>query len=134
MMTDTHTTRDGHHTPHGSTWETQLLMGVSVIATPAATHSETREANQIVNDVVAKMAAATVRRMCNQHACELPKTGACEHPDARRDADYLRYVLSVLGLPGDFQEVTEQDRANLLSAMAQKPALGTGKYSSIVED
>lgn len=133
-MTDTHPTRDDKRVPPGSAWETQLLTGVSVPVTRTTTHGEAREANQVVNDVVAKLAATTVRRMCNQHACELSATGACEHPDARRDADYLRHILDVLGLPGDFQEVTEQDRANLLSAMAQKPTLGVDSYSSVLED
>jgi hypothetical protein len=130
-MTDTHSTNDQHP---GAAWESQLLTGVSVPVTRTATHGEAREANQVVHDVVAKLAAATVRRQCNQHSCTLSSTGTCEHEDARRDADYLRHILDVLGLPGDFEEVTDEDRANLLSAMAQKPTLGVDKYETVLED
>lgn len=133
-MTDTHSTDDRQHVHPDASWEAQLLTGVSVPVTTMTSHGEAREANQVVNDVVAKLAATTVRRMCNQHSCTLSATGTCEHADARRDADYLRHILDVLGLPGDFQEVTEQDRANLLSAMAQKPTLGVDKYESVLED
>ena len=133
-MTDTTYTDDPQHTPPGRDWETKLLTGVSVPVTKPLTHGEARDANQVVSDVVAKLAATTVRRMCNQHSCTLSSTGTCEHEDARRDADYLRHILDVLGLPGDFQEVTEQDKANLLSAMAQKPTLGVDRYETILED
>lgn len=133
-MTDTTHTDDPQHVAPGRTWERQLLTGVSVPVTRTTTHGEAREANQVVNDVVAKLAATTVRRMCNQHTCTLSSKGTCEHEDARRDADYLRHILDVLGLPGDFQEVTDEDRANLLSAMAQKPTLGVDKYETILED
>lgn len=131
-MTDT-PDPDRQHTRPGEAWEAQLLTGVSVAAAPV-THGEAREANQVVSDVVAKLAALTVRRLCNQHACTLPSAGTCEHEDARRDADYLRHMLDVLGLPQDLQEVTETDRANLLSALAQKPTLGVDHYAEVLED
>lgn len=133
-MTDTPETDDRQFPPPGGAWEAQLLAGVSVDAREPISHGEAREANQTVSDVVAKLAALTVRRMCNQHACTLPATGACGHEDARRDADYLRHMLDVLGLPGSFEDVTEADRANLLDAMAQKPVVGVDKYSEVTED
>lgn len=133
-MMDTPETDDHQFPPPGGAWEAQLLAGVSVAAREPISHEEAREANQTVSDVVAKLAALTVRRMCNQHACTLPATGACGHEDARRDADYLRRMLDVLGLPGSFEDVTEADRANLLDAMAQKPVVGVDKYSEVTED
>lgn len=133
-MTDTSETDDQPRTPPGAAWEAQLLTGVSVAAARPLSHGEARDANQVVSDVVAKLAALTVRRQCNQHACSLPATGACEHADARRDADYLRHMLDVLGLPGSFEDVTVADRANLLDAMAQKPTVGVDKYSEVTEN
>lgn len=133
-MTDTPDNGNRQLSHPGETWEAQLLTGVSVPAEQPLTHGEMRDANQVVSDVVAKLAAFTVRRQCNQHACTLPSTGACGHADARRDADYLRHVLDVLGLPQEFQEVTEADRANLLAALAQKPTLGVSSYSEVLED
>jgi hypothetical protein len=133
-MTDTPETDDRQFTRLGETWEAQLLAGVSVAAREPISHGEAREANQTVSDVVAKLATLTVRRMCNQHDCSLPATGACGHEDARRDADYLRHMLDVLGLPGSFEDVTAEDRANLLDAMAQKPTVGVDKYSEVTEN
>jgi len=133
-MTDTPTPDDHQRTRPGEVWEAQLLTGVSVRAERPLTHGEAREANETVTDIVGKLAALTVRRQCNQHACTLPATGACEHEDARRDADYLRHMLDVLGLPQEFQEVTEADRASLLDAMAQKTVIGVDRYETIVED
>ena len=132
---DTPDSSDHQHTRPGEAWEAQLLTGVSIAPVDASpTHGEAREANLVVNDVVARLAALTVRRQCNQHACTLPSTGACEHEDARRDADYLRHVLDVLGLPQSFDEVTEDDRANLLTALAQKQTIGVDHYAEVVED
>lgn len=133
-MMDTPEPNERRFTRQGETWETQLLEGVSVNAHESVSHSEAREANQAAADVVAKLAAFTVRRVCNQHACTLPITGACGHEDARRDADYLRHMLDVLGLPGSFENVTEADRASLLDALAQKSVVGMDKYSEVAED
>lgn len=134
-MTDTPDPSDRQHTRPGEAWEAQLLTGVSVAPADATpTHGEAREANLVVTDVVGKLAALTVRRQCNQHACTLPSTGACDHPDARRDADYARHILDVLGLPSDFQEVTEADRKSLLDALAQKQTIGVDRYADVLED
>jgi hypothetical protein len=111
-----------------------MLTGVSVRAERPLTHGEAREANQAVSDIVGKLAALTVRRQCNQHACTLPTTGACEHEDARRDADYTRHILDVLGLPQGFQAVTEADRSDLLNALAQRPTLNVDTYPTVTED
>jgi hypothetical protein len=113
-------------------WERGLLAGVSTAV--GDTHGERQDHNQTVGDVVAKMAAMTARRRCNRHGCTIPTTGVCEHPDARLDADYLRHILDVLGLPGDFQPVTEDDRVNLLSSLAQREEIGPGHYGDDVED
>jgi hypothetical protein len=107
---------------------------VSVSTEKPLTHGEAREANLVASDIVGKLAALTVRRQCNQHTCTLPATGVCEHEDARRDADYLRHILDVLGLPQDFQDVTEADRANLLTAMAQKQTVDVDRYQEVLED
>ena len=133
-MADTRWTDDPQHVRPDAAWEAQLLTGVSVPVERPLTHGEAREANQVVSDVVAKLAALTVRRQCNQHACTLPSTGTCDHEDARRDADYLRHVLDVLGLSQSFEDVTEADRADLLSALAQKQTIGVDRYSEVLED
>lgn len=132
-MTDTPETGNQQLTHPGGVWEAKLLTGVSVAVSRPLTHSEAREANQTVNDVVGKLAALTVRRMCNQHDCTLPTTGTCGHEDAGRDADYLRHILDVLGLPGSFEDVTDEDRANLLDAMAQKPPIDVDRYTEVLE-
>lgn len=83
-------------------------------------HQAVYDANQDVGSVAAKLAASMVRRMCNQHGCEMPLKGTCDHPNHRRDVDYLRSMLDLLGLPQDFEEVTQADRDNLLLSLAQQ--------------
>jgi hypothetical protein len=80
------------------------------------------------------MAVMTVRRACNRHTCTLPSEGRCEHSDARKDADLLRHVLDVLGLPGDFQTVSESDKLNLLSSLSDDPAIDVDRYSEVIDD
>ena len=133
-MTDTPDSEASRQSRPGETWETQLLTGVSVESRRPLSHGEAREANETVNDLVERLATITVRRQCNQHACTLPSTGACEHEDAHRDADYLRHMLDVLGLPQDYVEVTESDRTDLLDALAQRPALNVDSYASVTDD
>lgn len=49
-------------------------------------------------EAVEVLAVVRVRRECNQHRCtDGPQ---CEHPNHRRDVDYLRECLSMLGLLG----------------------------------
>ncbi len=133
-MTDTPTTDSHRHSHPGEEWETKLLTGVSVESRRPLSHGEARDANEVVNDIVGRLAALTVRRQCNQHSCMLPSTGACEHEDARRDADYLRHILDVLGLPQGFQSVTEGDRVELLDALAQRPTLEVDRYAAVTDD
>jgi hypothetical protein len=45
------------------------------------------------------LARLTVRRYANQHGCcQASTTTACIHPDHRRDVDYARWLLTMLGL------------------------------------
>lgn len=41
----------------------------------------------------------------------------CEHPNHRRDVDYLKHCLDALGLSGPFPVVTDNDRSNLIAAL-----------------
>lgn len=70
-----------------------------------------------------RLAARTVRRICNQHSC----SGAdCTHPNHRKDADYLLSededypgMLDMLGLPRNYPEITERDRIVYLKWLRQ---------------
>lgn len=95
--------------------EVASLTGVVVTS---GTQADARQSNLDATDVIRHMAATRVRRMCNQHRCSGP---GCEHPNHRRDVDYLGHVLDVLGLPGAYQEVTQEDRDRLLTSLAQQP-------------
>lgn len=97
--------------------EAAMLTGV--VVSPGS-RDEARQANVDAHAVIGKMAATTVRRLCNQHRCTAPAGTPCGHPEHRRDADYLRHVLTLLGLPGDYQEVTQEDREQLLVSLAQQ--------------
>lgn len=74
-----------------------------------------------VVDVITRMATMTARRMCNQHDCRATHDSPCEHPDHRRDVDYLRHVLDVLGLPGDFQQPSDGDHDELMCSLRDLP-------------
>lgn len=97
--------------------EASMLTGIVV---PSTTHADARQANLDAGDVITKMATTMARRMCNQHGCTAPSGRPCRHPDHRRDVDYLRHVLSVLGLPGAHEAVTPEDREQLLVSLAHQ--------------
>ena len=68
-----------------------------------------------LNDIGIRMAAATVRRMCNQHGC----TGMeCTHPNHRRDISYLRAMLLTSGLPGTYTKISPEERGRLIESLA----------------
>lgn len=133
-MTDAPRRDDRRYVRPGDAWESQLLAGVSVPVGELSTHQEVRDANLVVDDVVAKLAALTVRRQCNQHVCTLPATGVCDHEDARRDVDYMRHILDVLGLPGSYADVAETDRAELLQALSQRSTVTVASYAEVISD
>lgn len=54
-----------------------------------------------------RLAALLVRTKCNQHDCD-PE--GCTDGNHRRDVDYLNYCLAVLGLPGTYPVVTDEER------------------------
>lgn len=49
-------------------------------------------------------AATLVGRFTNQHACSAPAGQVCVHPDHRRDVDYTRVMLDLLGLSDVVEE------------------------------
>lgn len=98
--------------------EASLLTGVAMLST---TQDNLRQTNIEGSAIVARMAAATVRRQCNQHDCDDPRGDQCVHPDHRRDIDYLRHCLEMLNLPGDFSPVTSEDHDQLLSSLGAQP-------------
>lgn len=99
--------------------EAALLTGVTMLS---EAEDDVRQALIEGPAIVARMAAATVRRQCNQHDCDDPRGGRCTHPDHRRDLDYLRHCLEMLDLPGDFTPVTPEDHDRLLNSLANQPA------------
>lgn len=82
------------------------------------TQQDVRQSNLDAADVIQHLAATRVRRMCNQHRCSGP---GCQDPNHRRDVNYLRHTLDVLGLPGTYREPTQEDRDQLLTSLAQQP-------------
>lgn len=98
--------------------EATALTGVVV----SGTQQDVRQHNLDAGAIVARMAATTVRRKCNQHRCA---GVSCAHPNHRRDVDYLRHCLELLGLPGTHETVTAEDRAQLLVSLARQPSDGT---------
>jgi hypothetical protein len=75
-------------------------------------------------EIVRKRAALVVRRMANQHGCTgttLDRYGRsdCQHPDHRRDVDYCREMLSCLDLPSVYVPVTQAERVEHVTGVAQ---------------
>ena len=117
METPVSNTADPEATYDLALGEAAMLTGVVVASSVQA---DVRQANVDAGNVAAKMATVMARRMCNQHRCTAPSGTPCVHPDHRRDVDYLRHVLTLLGLPGAYAEVTQDDRDQLLSSLAQQ--------------
>lgn len=72
------------------------------------------------------MAAMFVRRMCNQHQCTMPSTGTCEHPNHRKDNDYLLStddkhpgMLDMLGLDPHCRGYTPEEKDAWLKWIGQ---------------
>lgn len=101
---------------------TRGAVSLTGITVPLETHQAGFTANNDLSRVADKMAASMVRRLCNQHGCTMPSKGVCTHPNHARDVDLLLAVLRQLDLPGDFEEITEEDRTNLLTSLAQQNA------------
>lgn len=85
-----------------------------------------RVPDDIGRDIHHRMAAMLVRRMCNQHQCTTPKTGTCDHPDHRKDNDYLHSVdenypgmLDMLGFDHDYKPYTEDEKKTWLRWIGQ---------------
>lgn len=92
----------------------QVLVGIS----DSSGSREATMADDRSRDAVAmKLAAMLVRRQCNQHGCEKPATGACGHPEHRRDVDYMRHCLDVLGLPSELPDLTPRERQEWLGGL-----------------
>ena len=106
--------------------EAAALTGVVVAS---GTRQDERQSGLDAAAIITKMAVTSARRMCNQHGCDASSETPCIHPEHRRDVDYLAHVLDVLGLPGDYQEVTSTDRQLLLTALASQTdeSLGSGE-------
>lgn len=87
-----------------------------------ATRSQTVRMNgDAIADLTQRMAALTVRRKCNQpdHQCQ-PSSTPCQHRHHRRDATMLLpEMLEMLGLPGEFPELSEDDKKNWLSGLKE---------------
>lgn len=96
----------------------QVLVGVSDVS---GAREATLDEDQQSDMVAGKLAALMVRRQCNQHSCLKPSTGTCDHPDHRRDVDYMRHCLEVLGLTSDYPELTESDRRAWLGGLKSNP-------------
>lgn len=82
--------------------------------------------DEVGEDIHQRMAAMMVRRMCNQHQCTQPTTGVCEHPNHRKDNDYLHSVdkeypgmLDMLGFGHDYQPYTEDEKQTWLKWIGQ---------------
>jgi hypothetical protein len=80
----------------------------------------------VAADINRRMAAMMVRRMCNQHECTEPETGSCEHPNHRRDNDYLlstdrKYpgMLEVLGFDTAYPSYTQAEKELWLRSIGQ---------------
>lgn len=88
-------------------------------ATPATRSQTVRMNENVIMDLTQRMAALTVRRMCNQpsHQCQ-PSAGACGHENHERDAVLLLpEMLDALGLPADVPVVSDEERKNWLSGL-----------------
>lgn len=96
----------------------EAMMLTGIVVSPGSHHAS--RPTDPRPSVVARMAATMVRRQCNQHACEGPLTGSCAHANHRRDADYLNFCLTALGLPQDLEPVTGEDRASLFASLGNQ--------------
>lgn len=73
-----------------------------------------RVPDDLAEDILHRMAAMRVRHQANQHECRARKTGSCDHPNHRRDLDYMQEMLSTLGLAQDYPAYTDAEQQTLL--------------------
>lgn len=76
-----------------------------------------RMPDDVAEDIRNRLAATTVRRMCNQHQCTATATTPCAHPNHRRDADLLLStdaafpgMLDMLGLDAAWNAVNAAEQ------------------------
>jgi len=60
-----------------------------------------------------------VRRLADQHQCQARATGACDHPNHRRDMDLLREMLDALGLDEGYPAYTAAEDRTWLKWIGQ---------------
>jgi hypothetical protein len=70
-------------------------------------------------DIERRMAAMRARYLSDQHGCRAHKTGACGHPNHRRDLDLLATMLDMLGLDHGYPEYTEAEHMLWLKWLGQ---------------
>lgn len=61
-------------------------------------------------DIERRMAAMKVRRRCNEHDCQAPKAGTCNHPNHRQKVHGALEVLEMLGLDPAYPAYTEAEK------------------------
>jgi hypothetical protein len=90
-----------------------MLIGLDKKVTRKQEKLTDREAQQLVQ----RMAAMTVRRYANRHACAQALVNACNHLDHQRDSLDLLDLLEMLDLPEEYDPPTEEDREALLESL-----------------
>jgi len=73
-----------------------------------------RVPDELAEGIVRRMAAMRVRHQVDQHECHARETGTCEHPNHRRDIDYMREMLGALGLDQQYPAYTDTEQRMLL--------------------
>lgn len=88
---------------------------------PPTRSQAVRMNEDVITSLTHRMAALTVRRMCNQptHQCRPAADGGpCGHHNHHRDAGLLLpEMLETLGLPLEVPVVSDEDKKNWLSGL-----------------
>lgn len=80
-------------------------------------------------DIERRMAAMLIRRVADQHACQVRSTGECIHPNHRRDLDFLKNLLAETGLDAEYPAYTPDEQRTWMSWLRQ-----SGPPDSELED
>lgn len=70
-------------------------------------------------DIQRRMAAMKVRRRTNEHDCQAPVTGQCDHPLHRQKVDFALHMLEMLGLDSAYPAYDEKDKPTWLKRIGQ---------------
>lgn len=79
--------------------------------------------DELADGILRRMAAMRVRHQVDQHGCSARVSGTCDDPNHRRDVDYMREMLSTLGLDESYPAYTDDEKRTLLKWLGTSAAV-----------